>query len=121
MTYVFPTMATGLSQGESPSLYKPAYIDNSNKAKTDGGYEFRRRKFTRPMLRTYMTGFLNIPHADYLILKAFFETVQFDTEFTWHDTLHSADRTVRFDEFTPEYVGVGQSRIWNVKIKLSEI
>ena len=37
----FPTKGAGLTQGESPSLYKNEPEQNYNKAPTDGGYEFR--------------------------------------------------------------------------------
>jgi hypothetical protein len=110
-----------LSQGESPSLYKVETNDKSVSAETDGGYEFRRRRFTRRRRRQYETGFLFLPHADYVILDEFWEEHQTDTPFTWHDPIQGVDRTVRFDEFKPDYVGIGQYRLWTIKIKISEI
>lgn len=116
----FPTKPT-LSQGESPSLYKNEAEDNANKADTDGGYEFRRRRFTRQRRRQIETGFISIPHADYVILDQFWETHQTDVAFTWYDYLHGVNRQVRFDEFKPDYVGHGTTRLWTIKIKMSEI
>lgn len=116
----FPTKPT-LSQGESPSLYKNVPEDNANKADTDGGYEFRRRRFTRAPRRKIETGFLHLPHADYLELNQFWEDHQTDVAFTWYDYLHEVNIQVRFDSFEPDYTGIGTSRTWTVKIKMSEI
>lgn len=116
----FPTKPT-LSQGESPSLYRNDAEDNANKADTDGGYEFRRRRFTRTRRRKIETGFISIPHADYLILNQFWEDHQTDLAFTWYDYLHNVSRQVRFDEFKPDYVGIGTNAMWTIKIKMSEI
>ena len=116
----FPTKPT-LSQGESPSLYKNDAEDNTLMADTDGGYEFRRRRFTRKRRRMIETGFISLPHADYLILEAFWELHQKDTTFTYFDYIHGVNRQVRFDEYKPDYVGVGQRRMWTIKIKMSEI
>lgn len=113
----FPT----LSQGESPSLYSNVAEDNTIKADADGGYEFRRRRFTRKRRRIIETGFLFLPHADYLVLDAFWEEHGNDLPFTYHDYIHGIDRTVRFDDFKPDYVGVGQNRMWTIKIKMSEV
>jgi hypothetical protein len=110
-----------LSQGESPSLYKNEAEDNANKADTDGGYEFRRRRFTRKRRRQIETGFISIPHADYLILDAFWEAHQTDVAFTWVDYIHGVTRNVRFDEFKADYVGIGTNKMWTIKIKMSEI
>jgi len=116
----FPT-PPALSKGESPSLYKIDTDDNMRSAPTDGGYEFRRRRFTRTRRRMIETGFISIPHADYEILDAFWEEHQTDKEFTYYDYIHGVSRQVRFDEFKPDYVGIGTYRMWTIKIKMSEI
>lgn len=116
----FPKKPT-LSQGESPSLYKVKHPDISNKAPTDGGYEFRRRRYTGVPRKTYETGFIGIEQADFDIIEAFYDTHLTDTIFTWTDQIRGVDRQVRFDEFKPEYKGLGQHKRWNVKIKLSEV
>jgi hypothetical protein len=110
-----------LSKGESPSLYEIDRISNELKADTDGGYEFRRPRSTRARRKIISTGFIGISHADYLILDAFWETHQTTLAFTYVDYVHGVNRTVRFDEFKPDYVGVGQNRMWNIKIKMSEV
>jgi hypothetical protein len=116
----FPTKPQ-LSQGESPSLYKNKAEDNANKADTDGGYEFRRRRFTRKRRRMLETGFIGLPNADYLTLDAFWEEHQTDTAFTWYDQIADVTRQVRFDEFDADYVGIGPNKMWTIKIKMSEI
>jgi hypothetical protein len=117
----FPTVATGLSQGESPSLYDNQPKDNTNAAETDGGYEFRRRRSTRARRRMIETGFISVPHADYLVLDAFWNAHQKDVAFNYHDYIHDVTRQVRFDEFKPDYVGVGANQMWTIKIKMSEV
>lgn len=118
----FPSKANGqLSQGESPSLWDMKPIDDTLSADTDGGYEFRRRRTTRAPRNQMETGFISLPHADYLTLKAFYDTHLKTVAFTYHDYLHNVDRQVRFDEFDPKYVGVGTNDMWTIKIKMSEI
>lgn len=120
----FPVKGTGpndLSQGESPSLYGIMNIDSTIKAETDSGYEFRRRRFTRPERKQIETGFIGLPHADYLKLDAFYTTHTQVVAFSYFDYIHGVTRQVRFDEFKRDYVGVGQNRMWSIKIKMSEI
>jgi hypothetical protein len=113
----FPT----LTQGESPSLYGNNFEDTSIKADTDGGYEFRRDRFTRNMRRLLETGFLSLPHDQFEILEAFYEDHRKTEPFTYYDYMRGVTRTVRFDEFKSDYVGIGQNRMWTVKIKMSEV
>lgn len=117
----FPTKATGLSQGESPSLYSnEAMVDDDTvSAKTEGGYEYRRNRFSRAPRRAIETGFINLPHVDYLTIKAFFDTHLKTTEFIWYDQILEQNFTVRFDDFKADYKGIGQNRMWNIKIKMS--
>lgn len=117
---MFPTKPT-LSQGESPSMYDNQPIDDTLKGPTDGGYEFRRRRTTRAMRRQISTGFISLPHADYLVLKAFWDAQLTTGVFTWHDYMHDTDLQVRFDSFAPKPVNVGQNRMWTVTIKMSEV
>lgn len=120
----FPVKGTGpndLTQGESPSFYEIERIDKTLKAETDGGYEFRRNRFTRPERRVISTGFISLPHEDYVKLDAFYAAHTKVVAFTYFDYIHGVTRQVRFDEFKPDYVGVGQNRMWTIKIKMSEI
>lgn len=120
MTSTFPTKPA-LSQGESPSLYDNQPIDNTLAAPTDGGYEFRRSRTTRAKRRQVQTGFIGLPHADYLILKQFWDDHGKVVAFTYHDYMHNVDLQVRFDDFVPKYAGVGQNKMWGITIKMSEI
>lgn len=117
----FPTKGNGLTRGESPSLYKIDWEDNVLKAPADGGYEFRRRKFTRTPPRMIETGYIGLSHADYLVLEAFWLEHQNDTEFLYPDYMTGTTRTVRFDDFKPDYTGYGQTKVWGLKIKLKEV
>lgn len=120
----FPVKGTGpndLSQGESPSLYSNEPIDIEIKAETAGGYEFRRNRTTRKRRRKIQTGFIMLNHEDYLKLAAFEEAHTTVVAFTYFDYIHGVTRQMRFDEFKPDYVGVGQNRMWTIKITMSEI
>jgi len=119
MSDTFPVAQ--LSQAESPSLYKSTYEDNSLKADTDGGYEFRRSRNTRRPRISFETGFISLPHADYEVLDAFYLAHTNVAPFIWFDYLRGINRTVRFDSFEPDYVGVGTKKLWTVKIKMSEL
>lgn len=116
----FPAKPT-LSRGESPSLYSNNPISVSVKAEAEGGYEFRRPRTTRARRRQIETGFIGLPHVDYLTLVAFEETHTDVVPFTYFDYMHGVYRQVRFDEFKPDYKGVGTNRIWDIKIKMSEV
>jgi hypothetical protein len=120
----FPTKGTGpsdLSRGESPSLYKIEVDENAIKADTEGGYEFRRPRSTRPRRKKIETGFIGLLQEDYEILDAFWEAHTTVEAFIYFDYIHGVSRQMRFDEFKPDYIGVGPTRVWNIKIKMSEI
>lgn len=118
----YPTKGPGgLSQGESPSLYDIDTIDDTLKADAEGGYEYRRRRSTAKARKTLETGYIGLPHNDYLLLSAFWDSHGKTVPFTYFDYMHGVYRQVRFDEFKPDYKGVGQHRRWDIKIKLSEM
>jgi len=117
----FPTRGAGLTQGESPSLYGVDFEKNEKKASTEGGYQFRRRQFSRTPPRIISTGFLGLKHSDYVVLENFWLAHQTFTAFTYHDYHFGLTRQMRFDEFKPDPKTIGQTRIWDVKIKMSEI
>lgn len=116
----FPGKPT-LSIGESPSLYSNTPEDNSIKADTDGGYEFRRTRFTRPRRRQIQTGFIGLSAADYAVLSAFEETHTNVVAFTYFDYIRNQTYQVRIDEWKPTYTGVGKTVLWNLTIKMSEV
>lgn len=117
----FPTKGPYLSKSESPSLYDVIYQDNVQKASTDGGYEHRRRKFTRTPRRVISTGFLDLSHDEFILLENFFLFHQMDKEFYYTDYMMGVTRTMRFDEFNPSSKTIGTNRRWDVKIKMSEL
>jgi hypothetical protein len=120
----FPQKGTGpddLSQGESPSLWDIDRIEKVLKADTDGGYEFRRDRTTRAERKVITTGFIGLPHADYEKLDAFYESKGKSTAFTYYDYVHDVVRQVRFDTYKPTPNIIGQTKLWNIKIQMSEI
>lgn len=117
----FPTATTVLSRGESPSLYKRDWEDNVRKSPTDSGYEFRRRKFTRTPPMMIETGFIGMSNEDYSILELFWLEHESVESFQYYDYVSGMPIVVRFDDFKPDYVGYGPTRVWNVKIKLKEV
>jgi hypothetical protein len=102
-------------------MYDIEPMDKTLKAPTDGGYEFRRNRTTRPERQVITTGFIMCPHEDYEILRAFYEAHTKVVAFTYFDYIHGVTRQVRFDEWQPKYMGVGQNRMWTITIKMSEI
>lgn len=120
----FPQKGTGpsdLSQGESPSLWDIDRIEKVLKAPTDGGYEFRRDRTTRAERKVISTGFIGLPHADYLKVDAFYEAHGKAGAFTYYDYVHDVVRQVRFDNYKPTPEIIGQFKVWNIKIVMSEI
>lgn len=117
----FPTKGNGITLGESPSLFKHTFAENVRKASTEGGYEFRRRRFSRTPPRTIETGFIGLKHSDFIVLENFYTNHQMDKEFIYYDYHFGVNRTVRFDEFKPDAATIGQTKLWNLKIKMSEV
>ena len=117
----FPTTPE-LSQGESPSMFDRKAEDVVYKSDSEGGYEFRRRKFTRPPRDTIKTGFKYLPHDDKVIVEDFYNARLTDTAFTYYDYINDETVTVTFD-VPPEfkYVGIGDLRLWTVTITMKEI
>lgn len=117
----FPTTPT-LSQGESPSKYDIKQEVNEIKSETDGGYEFKRRRFTRAPRNIVDTGFIGITHADKMVLQGFYDTHQTTVAFNYYDYIAGLTRQVRFEE-SPKwnYVGIGQTRLWSPSFKMKEI
>ena len=117
----FPTNGNGLSRSESPSLFKREWEPNVIKSPMEGGYEFRRRKFTRQPSRIIDTGYIGLSSEDYIALEQFFLYHQNDKEFYHFDYMSGEQMIVRFEEFKPDYSGYGKNMIWNLKIKIKEL
>lgn len=111
-----------LSQGESPSKYGIKQEVNEIKSETEGGYEFKRKRFTRAERNILDTGFIGIKHVDKLILDAFYNTHGTTLAFNYYDYIAGLTRQVRFEESPKwDYVGIGQTKLWNVTFKMKEI
>jgi hypothetical protein len=121
----FPVKGRGpndLSQGESPSIYKPGTEINDVRADAEGGYEFRRPRTTRGPRETVKTGFIGLPHDDYLKLKAFWDAHLTTEAFTYYDYVHGIYRTVRFEkepDWGPQIIGT--NRMWSPTFELKEL
>lgn len=117
----FPTKPT-LSQGESPSLYERSQDDNAMRTDADGGYVFVRRRFTRAPRYEFKTGFIGIPHADKLIIEQFWKDHLTDTAFNYTDYINGGTFNVRFSKPVKfDYVGVGQTKLWDIKIEMEQV
>lgn len=117
----FPTKPT-LAVGESPSKYDITEEPNEAKAPTEGGYEFRRKRFTRATPEIVSTGFTGLKHADYLVLRAFWKQHTTVVAFTYFDYMLGINRTVRFEEppkWNPE--SIGTTRLWSPTFKMKEV
>jgi len=118
----FPTKATGLSRGESPSKYGEEEEDISIRSETEGGYEFRRPRFTRKPRTVYTTGFIGLNQSDYLALKSFYDTHKTTMAFNWTNQLTSVVHQVYFNKpIKWDYTGVATNRIWSCTIEMKEI
>lgn len=117
----FPTKPT-LSQGESPSKYDIKLETNEVKSETDGGYEFKRRRFTRAPRNVIGTGFIGINHADKITLENFYSAHGTTVAFLYYDYIAGLTRQVRFEEVPKwNYVGIGQTKLWHADFKMKEI
>jgi hypothetical protein len=117
----FPTKGV-LTLGEAPSKYDIDETDNEVKADTDGGYEFKRPRFTRKPPRIVKTGFIGLTHADYLVLLAFWDAHGTTVAFTYTDYVHGISRNVRFDkkpDWKPQIIGT--RRLWNPSFEMKEV
>lgn len=121
----FPIKGVGvgqLSRNDSPSKYEPLLEVNDKRADAEGGYEFRRRRFTRKPRNTIKMGFLNITHADKLILEAFYDTMLTDTAFIWYDQIAGINRQVYFEKSPVwNYEGIGPLKLWSPNFELKEV
>jgi len=108
--------------GESPSKFRRTMDDNVIKSDSDGGYEFRRRRFTRKPSYIFQTGFIGISQAEKDTLEAFWEDKLTDTAFTYDDYINGSSYNVTFDKpMDFKYTGVGPTRIWEVTIYMRQV
>jgi len=118
----FPTKQNGdISRDFSPSLYKNEPMVETMKGKTEGGYEHRRRRFTRKPRRAIEIGFIDLSQSDFETIEAFYDAHLEDTEFSFYDPIRDEVYTCRFDEWKPDYSGLGENVRYGLKIKMSEV
>lgn len=96
--------------------------DVSMKTKMDGGYVVSRAKHTRTPRKTFSTGYSMLNDAHRATLQSFYESVRggsviFDWIEPWSDVLYH----VRFTEaLNFKFAGVGNSKFWDVVLKLEQ-
>lgn len=118
----FPSKSnSALTQDFSPSDYSNEPMVETASAKSEGGYEHRRRRFTRTPRREISVGFKGLKNADFQIVEDFYDAHLEDTEFTFYDPIKDTSYTCRFDEWKPKYVGIGTTLLWDIQIKMSEV
>ena len=111
-----------LSIGESPSKFKRSQEDNVIKSKTDGGYEFRRRRFTRKPVYMFTTGYIGISQTEKEMIETFWNDKLTDTAFLYTDIINGGVFNVTFDKpptFT--YKGIGTTRLWDVTLEMRQV
>lgn len=106
---------------EDGELYGESYEDNSIKSDTDGGYEFRRPRFTRNLRKVYETGFSMVDSSEKQQLCDFYELKQMHTPFFWLNPVTGQNVHVNFEEFKFDRIGYGAVSQWNIRIKLKEV
>lgn len=111
-----------LSVGESPSRFDRTQEDNVIKSQTDGGYEFRRRRFTRKPVYIFKTGYIGINQADKESLESFWDEKLTDTAWIYTDIVNGGSYNVTFDKPPMfDYIGIGTTRLWNVNIEMRQV
>jgi hypothetical protein len=111
-----------ISIGESPSKYDVIPEANEVKADAEGGYEFKRKRFTRAARNMITTGFIGIKNADKMVLEAFYNTHGTTVAFTYIDDVSNVTRQVRFEDPPKwDYIGIGTTRLWSPSFKMKEV
>lgn len=104
------------------NLFNEAYIDNTIRSNTDGGYELTRKRFTRPQLRRFKIGWTDLSDADYSTLKTFYDSVETHSIFQFTHPTTAVVYNVRFESpIEPKYMGAGLFFRWNVNAILKEV
>lgn len=107
---------------EDSALFEIEREDNAVRAPTEGGYEFTRKRFTRPQRKIFNTGFTSLSHDNFLTLDAFYNTHETNLAFYYTVPTSGEIVTVRFAEPIKEsHKGVGTVKLWDVRLKLKEV
>lgn len=104
-------------------------IDNPSvePEKTDGGYLITRPRYTRTPPKTYKFKYVNISHADRLLLETFWNTTVKGSSvaFNWTEPTTSAVKNVRFGpgtKLTFNRIGFGTNHRYETgEIRLVEV
>lgn len=114
-----PSPITGWTEKEDAGRYKPGVKSNAIEKETEDGYVFSRPRSTRKPPQTFKTGFTAVDQNHVDILMAMWEQYDKYRSFTYSNWVNGKTYTVRFlkePEYT--YVGMGQTRLYNVDIEL---
>lgn len=114
---------SGMIEKEDSAFYAYKRIDKTVRVETEGGYVATRPRNTRPPRRQWTTGWSLITQPDKIRLDDFYEDMHGGANsFTWTDPANLIEYTVRFvGDLEFDYKGVGDTRLWAVKIKLEQV
>ena len=116
----FPPVA--VTELEDAKYFSENLDDPALRVDYDGGYQATRPRYTRAPRRTWTTGFTLMGQTEYEACRTFYESRKGGSEsFTWTNPADGVEYTVRFQEFSPEYIGPGPGRRFNLKIKLKQV
>lgn len=113
----FPT----LSKPEDSKLFSEIQIDPILKSSIEGGYVFRRPRFTRTPRKTFITGFTRMLEADKIILQESYEAELGNIITYTHPVTLAAINVSYAEPIMFKYVGLGGVHAWNATIKLEEV
>lgn len=115
----FPT----ISKPEDSKYFTETQMDPAMVAEFEGGYEFRRPRYTRAPRKLLTTGFTQITDADKDILQSSYDAQQGASGAM--DYTHPVNANVMSVYYSAPmmftYVGIGGYHKWDVKIQLKEI
>jgi len=115
----FPT----ISKLEDSKNFSENQQDPTITSEAEGGYVFRRARFTRIPRKTFTTGFTDITDADKATLQASYDTNMGGSEamsYT-HPTNATVYSVVYAEPMMFAYAGLGDRHRWNVTIKLEQV
>lgn len=120
--YFPPRPETGWTEKEDAGLYKLTFKSNAIEKETDDGYIYTRPRSTRKPPRLFGTGFtaVNQVHSD--IISEMWAQYDKHRTFSYYNWIDGKTYTVRFSkEPTVTYVGMGETRLYNVEVELMTV
>lgn len=110
-----PIFPAHLAKLQDAKYFKIASEDNAVKGETEGGYVAARPRHTRRPRRTFITGFTDIKHAEYLEIQTFFDQVGTWRVFDYVDPTTLVTHKVRFEKpIECKYTGMGIAKLWTL-------